>query len=341
MNKRSNPDACVHGEFVYQRKRKGDDWGPANTISFARFRSGEAYKLELHAEELLILNRALNQLHNLHREQGVPPGHSTFVKLETTLGRFLSLGEADLTEFLETHRDDASTTLLKLIRWMTKSSHGSAAASRLAAMQPDDLPNLTALLGVALLKGALADWTTNMVNPSEEFWQRAFAERVYVLSQVYAYPIVFIGKKAYVGGKQIQNVGASYVDFLATVESTDAILLMEIKTPLTPLLGREYRDGVFPFSQELSGAIAQVLTYRRKLIQHFDSTTADVERRLTIGDPRCLVVAGTSGPQLSSQSMRESFELQRERLQGVSVVTYDELFRKLEQLIRLIEGREA
>lgn len=36
--------------------------------------------------------------------------------------------------------------------------------------------------------------------------------------------------------------------------------------------------------------------------------------------------------------MRESFEMQRERLQGVAIITYDELFRRLERLVILLEG---
>jgi len=39
--------------------------------------------------------------------------------------------------------------------------------------------------------------------------------------------------------------------------------------------------------------------------------------------------------------MRESFELQRERLQGVTVLTYDELFRRLERFVALLEGNDT
>jgi hypothetical protein len=153
--------------------------------------------------------------------------------------------------------------------------------------------------------------------------------------------VVVIGQKAYVGGKRITNTGGNVVDFLAAVESTDAVVLIEIKTPSTRLLGGEYRSGTYPLSGDLMGAVAQALAYRQSLMRDYNSVVAGSARRLTLGEPRCLVVAGNTQRELSSAAMRESFELQRERLQGVAVVTYDELFRRLARFVGLLEGREA
>jgi len=35
--------------------------------------------------------------------------------------------------------------------------------------------------------------------------------------------------------------------------------------------------------------------------------------------------------------MKENFELQRERIQGVTIITYDELFLRLKKLVTLLE----
>ena len=78
------------------------------------------------------------------------------------------------------------------------------------------------------------------------------------------------------------------VDFLAAAESTDAVVLIEIKTPQTKLLGPEYRSGVFPLSVSLSGAIAQALRYRQSLMREFNSIMAERSKPLTLGEPRCL-----------------------------------------------------
>jgi hypothetical protein len=95
---------------------------------------------------------------------------------------------------------------------------------------------------------------------------------------------------------------------------------------------------VFPISRDLSSAIAQVLRYRQIFTRSFDTLGAENPTRLTLGEPRCIVIAGLS-TRLTTQVMRENFELQRERVRGVTVLTFDELFLRIERLVSLIDGR--
>jgi len=335
------PEACVKGQFIYQKKKKNDHWVSLADVPLGALKCGEGYKLELHSSELLTLLRGLSPLYQIFRQQGIAMGRAKFVRLGVGLARFLALGEADLTAFLEAHRDEAATTLLKLVRWLGSSPHGNEAASRLAVMAPEQLPGLNALLGLAAVKNALSYWEKCQAISDEEFWQQALTDRAYVISQVFAYPIVVIRSKAYVGGKQISNTGGNIVDFLASVESTDAVVLIEIKTPQTRLLASQYREGVFPLSGDLTGAVAQVLRYRQSFMRDFDRISREGSRSFTLGEPRCLVIAGNAANELSSNAMRESFELQRERLQGVTIIGYDELFRRLEGMIALLEGSNS
>jgi Domain of unknown function (DUF4263) len=336
VDNEANPKACVDGQFLYERKAKSGRWLPVNTISLATLREGDAFKLTIHAQELLTLVEGLVPLYKFYDLRGVPKGQKTFVEVDKGLAKFISLGEKDLTSLLDSHSDEAATLLLRLITWLATSAGRREAATKLASMAPDQMPEFTALLGIAAIKAALQEWKANSTNSSEEFWQKSFARRTYVLSQLFAYPVVVMGTKAYLGGKQINSKGGKEIDFLFAAESTDALIIIEIKTPQTTLLGSAYRAGVFPLSQDLSGSIAQVLRYRQTLMRTFDSVTADTPRRLTLGEPRCVVVAGHSN-QLSEQSMRENFELQRERVQGVTVITYDELFIRLQRLVSLLE----
>jgi hypothetical protein len=334
----ADPQACVRGQFVYQKKLKGEQWGSAADASLAELKSGEGYKLDLHSAELLKLLRDLADLYRLYRQKGITRGRTTFVKLETGLARFLTLGEAELTSFLESHRDDAGKTLLKLLRWFSSSQSAGDIASQFAQMAPERLPSLAAILGLAAVKDALKHWKENAANSSEEFWQQCLADRTFVLSQIFAHPVVIIKSKAYVGGKQIDNLGGNVVDFLASVESTDAVLLVEIKTPQTPLLGKEYRNDAFPLSLDLNGAIAQLLKYRQTLMREFNSVTTGQSQRFTLGEPHCVVVAGRADRDLTTTAGRESFELQRDRMHGLTIITYDELFMRLERLVQLVEG---
>ncbi len=336
VNNPGDPAACVRGHFVYEKKRKHDEWVPITEKRLADLRVGDGIKFELTSGELLTLGNRLRELYRLHRITGVQPGRSTFVKVENSLARFFSLGDNDFRSFLEGHPEDAVSTLLRLVQWLAASPQAATVAGRLTAISPEDVPDAAALLGLANVKAALKVWQENRNNDEEEFWQEEFAKRSYVLSQVFAYPVVVVKGKAYVGGKVITNQGGKVVDFLLRISSTNAPLLIEIKTPETPLLGGEYRTGVHPLHPQLAGAIAQVLSYRHSLVREYNSIFSDEPKRLAC-EPRCLVVAGNTA-QLTSRAMCESFELQRDRLQGVTVVTYDELYGRLAELVQLLEG---
>jgi hypothetical protein len=62
------------------------------------------------------------------------------------------------------------------------------------------------------------------------------------------------------------------------------------------------------------------------------------EQNLTLGETRCIVIAGNTST-LADSKMKESFELQREHMRGVTVIGFDELFRRLDRLTNFLEGR--
>jgi hypothetical protein len=331
------PEACVRGQFIYQRKSKRGEWTPLTEESLARLKAGEGYRLELHSGEVLALARGLRPLYQLYRQAGIPRGDATFVKLELSLARFLALSEPDLAIFLDQHKDDAVKTLAKIVRWVAGAPDPAAVASQVATLAPGQLPAVTALLGLASMKGALADWEQNRANASEEFWQQRLAARSQVLSQVFAYPVLVVKSKAYVGGKQLDNRDGNVVDFLVKAEATGAVALIEIKTPSTKLLGQAYRQNVFPPSTELTGATMQVLNYRQTLSAEFADLTRRSAETLTLAEPPCIVIAGNASDELTNEARRSCFELWRQRLNGVTVVTYDELFQRVRRLVDLLE----
>lgn len=338
VDNQENPRACVRGAFVYQRKGKNDEWIPMNTESLAKLKKGEGYKLDLHSLELLALGDGLRPLFQLKRDQGLPRGRHTFVRLEASLARFFALGEQDLQSFLDAHPKDAVTTLIKIIHWFTASASSSAVADRFASLSAADLPAVSSLLGLAAMKAALLQWEQNQTNSSEEFWQNLLTDHTAVLSQVLAYPILMVATKAYVGGKRFDNKGGKVVDFLARAAATGGLLLMEIKAPTTKLLGPEYRSGIFPLSSELNGAIAQAASYRQNLMKNFATLFDQGGPATTLGEPACIIIAGSAASELNQSVLRNNFELLRERTKGVTVITFDELFTRVRQAIGLLEN---
>jgi hypothetical protein len=177
-------------------------------------------------------------------------------------------------------------------------------------------------------------WDVHKNNGDEEFWQIMFNQHSYVLPQMFSVPAVLIGDKAYVGGMAFDRKDARFVDYLFAGETSRDVLLVEIKTPATSLLGAEYR-GVYKPSPDLSGAVVQLLDCRRGLLQDLDSLNRNSKTDLTFFRPRSLLLIGNGEAELTDQKKRESFELFRSELNNVEILTFDELFRKIEALAKL------
>jgi hypothetical protein len=151
------------------------------------------------------------------------------------------------------------------------------------------------------------------------------------------HPIIVIRGKAYVGGKTLDNEHGNLVDFLAQVPGSGEAVLIEIKTPNTSLLGAQYRQDVFPPSRDLSGAISQVLKYRESLLHDLHALNAGTSTRLLGTEPRCIVIAGCAARELGDEGRRRSFERFRERLLGVTVIGFDEVFARVAGQIGLLQ----
>lgn len=181
----------------------------------------------------------------------------------------------------------------------------------------------------------LKKWYANTTNALEAYWQQLFKANPYVLSQLFSVPVVFIGDNAYVGGMNIDRQDAKFVDYLYTTDSSNDAILVELKTPVTKLLGSRYRKGVFKPSAELSGSVVQALDYRRELSRNVQSFLKDTDKKIDLFNPRCVVVVGDAETELNTEPKRRSFELFRASLKDVEIVTYDELFKKAEVLATL------
>jgi hypothetical protein len=330
----SAPVACVRGTFLYRRKGKGDQWNDFETKPLSSLKKGDQYQLEIKSGELLSLLHSLGALYRLFRAEGVPQGRLELVKIEQHLAKLLQLSEPELNDFLSANRENAIKTLRRVLRWLADRPPTDSPATGYA-----ELPELNALVGLANLRAVLKTWNDNSENASEEFWQGLLAKHSFVLSQLFAYPVVVINQKAYVGGKRIDNRHGNIADFLCRIPTSGTAVLVEIKTPKTALLGPKYRQ-VFPPSRELSGAISQVLEYRESLMHEVHALHQGQGSELSSGEPRCLIIAGCGARELVDDAQKRSFERFRERLAGVTVVTFDEVFERIGGLVGLFENFE-
>ncbi len=180
----------------------------------------------------------------------------------------------------------------------------------------------------------LKEWDSNKENSDEKFWQIKFNENSYVLSQIFSVPVVFIKDNAYVGGMQIDRKDSKFVDYLYSSDTTNEAILIEIKTPTTKLLGAKYRN-IYKPSAELAGTVIQLGDYKTTLMQNITEITKNFGKSINAFNPRCVIIAGNTEKEIDSGIKRKSFELFRTHLQGIEIVTYDELFKKIEVLATL------
>jgi hypothetical protein len=185
------------------------------------------------------------------------------------------------------------------------------------------------------LKNILKIWIENQENNSEEFWQNIFLQNPIILSQVFCSPVIILKEKAFVGGKTIDNTNGNIVDFLLANNLSDNVVLIEIKTPKSKLFGSSYRN-IYNMSPDLIGAVLQVSNYKDSLME--ERTNLGKKKKFNAFNPQCLVITGNLTDEKEDDKIK-SFELFRTGLKDVNIITYDELFKKIENLIKLIEGK--
>lgn len=180
----------------------------------------------------------------------------------------------------------------------------------------------------------LQAWDSNQTNSDEQYWHELLTENSYILSQVFSVPVLFVQDKAYVGGMRLDRTDARFVDFLYSSESSNNAMLIELKTPSTRLIGGKYR-GTYKPSSELAGATVQLLDYRNQLSKNVTRFSHEGPTDISPFDPKCVLIIGNANRELDTEEKRHAFELYRTGLKDVEIVTYDELFRKIEILARL------
>jgi hypothetical protein len=290
----------LRGCFVYQRKSGQDEWSDIRGKSLSSLKSGEGYTLELRSAEVARLMEGLLTRKALYEEHGIVFGKQDFVS------------KANLPQIVR--------EILDL--------PGSELASALDALDQDDVLSFARKVDVSKLDSLLEQWQENHDNGNEQYWHDLLTRNAWVFSQLTASSVVLLQDKAYVGGKSIANTGGGEVDYLVQNELTANVSVIEIKTPLTPICAASYRSsGSFALDKEITGGIVQVLGYRERFEKAFYAVRHNSARQFQSYNPRCYLIAGTA-VNLDGEEVR-SFELFRNALTGVQIVTFDEVARRL------------
>jgi hypothetical protein len=246
----------------------------------------------------------------------------------------IKLGETGLSSHLQSDPVLATKVAVAVLSWVSTSRNNKTLLDSLANLKEFGSHELNVIVRLASLRKLIALWENNKENSNEEFWQKELGKRPYAFSLIFPYAVVIVAEKAYVGGKDITNTGGNIADFLVKRALTGNCLVVEIKNPTTPLLGRRYRNHAYTISQEISGATVQIQGYLQSLIAEGSSLLSN-SGNTHATRPRGVVLAGHS-VELNAPDKRQSFELYRNGLEGLQVLTFDEFFHKAQMLVDLL-----
>ena len=185
----------------------------------------------------------------------------------------------------------------------------------------------------------------------EDVWQNFFENNPWI----FGYGLQLVAceglddkklEQTVVGNDIIDGVGKRIDAFLKTKGNISKILFCEIKTHLPNLLIEAYeRPGIFVPAKELRGAVAQIQkTIHKvtlKLQENFYKPVKDdgdpTGEELLFVKPRGIVVIGKLDDFKTENGINyeklSSFELYRQQVSGIEIITYDELYERVKFIV--------
>ena len=311
-----NPESNVKWTFIYQKKGKNDIWEDSKELSLSSLKKSEGFSLELHSEEVLILLENFENLQQLYAQFGIRRGETNFHITDKNIG--------DILEKLSAI-DERDLVL--------------DAFSKLDISQ---LENIESLVSINRFSRARDDMRDNMDNGNEvSFWQPLFKREAWILSQIFSSPFVFVEDEFFVWWKRWNNKWGVYTDYLYQNSITRNIAFIEVKSPTTKLIWNRYRwkqdndnNTVYSISDELSGPINQLLNQKKTFLQKQDSLE---ETNKYTYNTRCILI--TWNTHTLTEWQLKSFELYRGSLKDIEIITFNELLKRIENLLELFSWK--
>ncbi|QWU13189.1 Type III restriction enzyme, res subunit [Paenibacillus sophorae] len=185
-------------------------------------------------------------------------------------------------------------------------------------------------------------------NSSEKVWQSFFENNTWIfgygLNYIFGSPLENEKFEQVISGYNFVESGKRIDALMKTKGRINSICFVEMKTHLTPLLDSQYRNECWAISKELSGAIAQIQNYKYKTIKNISSK---IEVKSKDGEPtgeiiynynpKAILLIGNLGEFTTPNGVNEdklsSFEMFRKSIEGIEIVTFDELFERARFII--------
>lgn len=304
--------------FIKNKDGNIDELVPLN---FKQLHENEGVKIELSTNALQKLNQKTKELKTILNKRGVPIGDKSFA--------VVNANDLVITD------GNKATVIKKLLDynngedfWRELLDSNPDLATKLAysKLQSDRYKTLNAF------KEMLANSELN-----ESDWQTFFEMNFWIFGYGLRYQVLnLLQSQPYYGGTNVTGSGGERGDFLTnTAAEVKYTCLVEIKKPSTEiLLSKNYRNGAYSISAELSGAISQVQVNCATWENEGSRTMHNIEKLSSINtiSPKGIVVIGMTN-QLTSFDMKNTFERFRNELHNPEIITFDELFERAKFIV--------
>ena len=169
----------------------------------------------------------------------------------------------------------------------------------------------------------------------ESWWQDFFENNKWIFGYGLNYQILRQEQdQPHYGGTRVDGTGGQKGDYLtSTVGDLNFTVLVEIKTPDTPLLqgDKEIRSGAWSLSKQLTDALSQIQAnidiWDKQGSKQSDNVDKLEKENIFTVQPKGIVIIGQLA-QLDSRSKRETFQRFRKSLHGIDILTFDELLNR-------------
>lgn len=207
----------------------------------------------------------------------------------------------------------------------------------LKTLEKNKFENLGTVVARAKLERVIEEFEKNLNNSKESFWQNFFEDNAWIFQQLFAYPLIYLNGETYLGGRNSygrQGKGGLATDFLLKNNSWGSFAVVEIKTPMTNLVGGLYRGEVgsgnnesYSMSSDLTGSLVQIENQVYTAVSNFKNILGDDFDNLNAINPQGIIIIGKYKG--LSEQKKVSFDLFRKAVGIKQIITFDELLDKL------------
>jgi hypothetical protein len=326
----------VSGTIVHQRKNKKDEWEDVKSVNLNSLKGGEGVKMVLKSSQLKKLYEGLTELYELSTE-GVQYGEHEYV-----------VGKSDEIITVSEKRK-------KYIEKLLEENYGEEIWNELVSNEPD----LATKFSLARLQSnrekVLKEFEKSLKSgtKNEDYWQKFFEENSWIFGYGLNYKFLTLtSDQPNYGGADYTGKGKQKGDLLTKTESSKAsfTVLVELKKANTNILAKrkrtsenvKYRNGAWLLSSELLGGISQIQINCKswqKSAEELNNRKL-IERGVFTIQPKGILLIGNTEEFEGDLDKITTFELFRQGLSNIEIITYDELFERAKYIVYNEENNE-